>query len=162
MRVPGLFLALLALAAPAVADEASDLADGEKLYINQCKLCHGNASRSGTGQLGASRVAARGGAVSDVASGLWDVPGGASIELAFAPPFGPNLLGVYGRAAGALPDYEYSKTFMQTLKGMEWNDAALDVWITNPQTWVPGVYMYYKQPDAEIRRKIILYLKVNR
>jgi cytochrome c2 len=47
------------------------------------------------------------------------------------------------------------------LKGMEWNDAALDVWITNPQAWVPGVYMYYKQPDVEIRRKIVLYLKAN-
>ena len=49
----------------------------------------------------------------------------------------------------------------KALKGMEWNDAALDVWITNPQKWVPGVYMFYKQQDPEVRRKIIHYLKAN-
>jgi cytochrome c2 len=82
-------------------------------------------------------------------------------RLAVAPPFGPNLRGIYGRPAGSVAGFVYSSTFMQTLKGMEWNDAALDVWITNPQAWVPGVYMYYKQADPEIRRKIILYLKAN-
>jgi len=82
-------------------------------------------------------------------------------QLAFAPPFGPNLRGVYGRPAGSVAGFQYSNTFTKTLKGMEWNDAALDVWITNPQAWVPGVYMFYKQPDPEIRRKIILYLKAN-
>jgi cytochrome c len=84
------------------------------------------------------------------------------IRIAFAPPFGPNLQGVYGRAAGSVQGYEYSKTFLTTLKGMEWNDAALDVWITNSQAWVPGVYMYYKQADVEVRRKIIAYLRANR
>ena len=82
-------------------------------------------------------------------------------QLAFAPPFGPHLRGVYGRTAGTVEGFEYSSTFMKTLKGMEWNDAALDVWITSPQAWVPGVYMFYKQPDPEVRRKIILYLKAN-
>ena len=82
-------------------------------------------------------------------------------QIAFAPPFGPNLHGVYGRPAGTVKGFDYSKEFMKTLKGMIWNDAALDVWITNPQAWVPGVYMFYKQPDPEIRRKIILYLKAN-
>jgi cytochrome c2 len=51
---------------------------------------------------------------------------------------------------------------MKTLKGMEWNEAALDVWISDPQAWVPGVYMFYKQRDAELRRKIIEYLKASR
>ena len=41
------------------------------------------------------------------------------------------------------------------------DDASLDVWITNTQKWVPGVYMFYKQPDPAVRRKIILYLKAN-
>jgi cytochrome c len=68
---------------------------------------------------------------------------------------------VYGRLAGSVEGYQYSKTFLSALKGMEWNEAALNVWITNPQAWVPGVYMFYKQPDAEVRRKIILYLKAS-
>jgi cytochrome c len=82
-------------------------------------------------------------------------------RVAVAMPFGPHLRGIVGRPAGTVPGYSYSPTMMKTLKGMEWNEAALDVWITNPQKWVPGVYMYYKQPDPEVRRKIILYLKAN-
>ena len=82
-------------------------------------------------------------------------------RIAVAPPYGPNLRGVYGRPAGTVKGFVYSSAFLKSLKGMEWNDAALDVWITNPQKWVPGVYMFYKQPDAEVRRKIILYLKAN-
>jgi cytochrome c len=126
-------------------------------------LCHGNASASTTGQLASPlRLAMQGATAADVTGGLWDGRTGAPLQLAFAPPFGPNLRGVYGRPAGTVADFQYSSTFLKMLKGMEWNDAALDVWITNPQAWVPGVYMYYKQPDVEIRRKIVLYLKANR
>jgi cytochrome c len=82
-------------------------------------------------------------------------------ELAFAPPFGPNLRGVVGRIAGTAPGFEYSDAFLARLKGMPWSVEALDVWITNTQAWVPGALMIYKQPDAEIRRKIIAYLKAN-
>lgn len=39
--------------------------------------------------------------------------------------------------------------------------GALDVWITNLQAWVPGVYIFCKQRNAEVRRKIIPYLKAN-
>jgi len=90
--------------------------------------------------------------------GRSDVP----VTLAFAPPFGPPLNGVYGRKAGSVPGFDYSSTLLATLKDLVWDDASLNVWITNPQAWVPGVYMFYKQPDAEIRRKIIAYLKANR
>ena len=84
----------------------------------------------------------------------------ASRELmAFAPPFGPNLRGIYGRQAGTKENYNYSPAFLDALKGMEWNSSTLDVWLTSTQVWVPGVRMYYKQDDPEIRRKIILYLK---
>jgi cytochrome c len=83
------------------------------------------------------------------------------MRIAVAPPYGPNLHGIYGRPAGTIPGFVYSAAFLKSLKGMEWDDAALDVWITNPQKWVPGVYMFYKQPDPEVRRKIILYLKAN-
>jgi cytochrome c len=159
--------------------QGSDAAEGEKLYVSQCKLCHGNAAAAETGELApvppsrqVLRVAMRqptGSAIMDVPAPLmsgWTESApragtGAAGALAFAPPFGPNLRGVYGRPAGSVKDYQYSPTFLKTLKGMEWNDAALAVWITNPQAWVPGVYMFYKQPDPEIRRKIILYLKAN-
>jgi cytochrome c2 len=84
-----------------------------------------------------------------------------AMRIAVAPPYGPNLRGIYGRPAGTIQGFVYSSAFLKSLKGMEWNDASLDVWITNPQKWVPGVYMFYKQPDPEVRRKIVLYLKAN-
>jgi len=176
---------ILALSAVGLARaEESDLVVGEQLYVAQCKICHGSVSAPQTSehtpilsQWRYVRVAmqqASRPAISDV-PGLMTAGSSAerasgphvgrdAIELgpiAFAPPFGPNLRGVYGRPAGAVKDFQYSQTLLKTLAGMEWNDASLDVWITNPQAWAPGVYMFYKQPNPEIRRKIILYLKAN-
>ncbi len=134
---------------------ASDLAEGKDLYISQCKLCHGNLEETTAWLPPAPRLQL---AMLENVS----VPGwAADAHIAFAPPFGPNLRGVVGRPAGSVEGFTYSNTMLKTLKGMEWTEAALNVWITNPQAWVPGVYMYYKQSDPEIRRKIILYLKAN-
>jgi len=158
---------------------ASDLTEGEALYIAQCKLCHGSLTvqtgfRAPVSSPGGVRVAmlevAEPGTIDVNANRLFSVavqraghtaPETMGDRIAFAPPFGPNLRGIVGRPAGSVEGFQYSKTMMATLKGMEWTEAALNVWITNPQAWVPGVYMYYKQKDPEIRRKIILYLKAN-
>jgi len=154
----------------------SDLAEGEALYTSQCKYCHGNVSQQ-TGAPAPSRSSVRlamhqvpGSTVRDfpvwlmtdaVASPVDALAGAAGEPVAFAPPFGPHLRGIVGRPAGSVEGFGYSSTLLKTLKGMEWTEAALDVWITSPQAWVPGVYMFYKQPDPEVRRKIILYLKAN-
>jgi cytochrome c2 len=166
-------LGICALQSAAYAQQG-DLAEGEQLYAAQCKLCHGSPSADKTADTAAPRQQlVRLALQSSVGHTRVDVapavaapePGTTSAgnheQLAFAPPFGPPLRGVYGRPAGSVEGFQYSTTFLSTLKGMEWNDAALDVWITNTQAWVPGVYMFYKQPDPEIRRKIILYLKAN-
>jgi cytochrome c len=167
---------------------ASDLTEGEELYTAQCKLCHGSlkmetgfraplfasqgvqvavlealnnvATDTVTSLIPAFATAVQSSPGARVSAAQWR---GETMgeRIAFAPPFGPNLRGIIGRAAGSVEGYTYSDTMMKTLKGMEWTEAALDVWITNPQAWVPGVYMYYKQKDPEIRRKIILYLKAN-
>jgi len=157
---------------------ASDLSEGEELYTSQCKICHGDLIQA-TG-LRTPGPSLRGiqlamletlkGSTTDFvtrfipavdpATGLYS-PVGTGERIAFAPPFGPTLRGVVGRPAGSVKGYDYSKTMMKTLAGMEWTEAALNVWLTNTQAWVPGVYMYYKQPDPEVRRKIILFLKAN-
>jgi cytochrome c2 len=160
------------LGGAALAQE-DDLAAGEKLYISQCMVCHGKVTAPPTAERGpaplwAVRLAMR------QETTVWDAPAQITLEsshraeaardavqIAVAPPYGPNLRGIYSRPAGTFPNFVYSAAFLKALKGMEWNDAALDVWITNPQKWVPGVYMFYKQQDPEIRRKIILYLKAN-
>jgi len=157
---------------------ASDLSEGEELYTSQCKLCHGSLKQdtgfrmpdSSPRGIQLAMLETLKSSTTDSVTQLipsFEATAGAPSRtdagerIAFAPPFGPNLRGVVGRPAGSVEGYSYSKTMMKTLKGMEWTEAALNVWITNPQAWVPGVYMYYKQPDPEIRRKIILYLKAN-
>jgi cytochrome c2 len=164
----------MAMPESAAFAQQEDLLAGAKLYVSQCKMCHGSASALDQDQAAPAlpdrevvRLAMRHGVPAtrnDAAPSPFvdSEPPSSADRLAFAPPFGPHLRGVYMRPAGTVPDFQYSKTFTKTLTGMEWNEAALDVWITDPQAWVPGVYMFYKQRDAEVRRKIIEYLKSGR
>ena len=70
---------------------------------------------------------------------------------------GPNLHGVYGRAAGSLADFAYS----QVLKagGWTWTAETLDPWLENAQAAHPGTTMNYLQANADKRALIIEYLK---
>ncbi len=70
---------------------------------------------------------------------------------------GPRHRGVFGRKAGSLADYSYSKA----LRGSDfvWNDQTLDRWLTNPQALVPGQKMNFKTAQAEDRADLIAYLK---
>jgi len=158
---------------------ASDLAEGEALYTAQCKLCHGSlAVETGARAPVSSPAGVRVAMLESAKTSIIDFDADRVVALAaqravhtatqptgdriaFAPPFGPTLRGVIGRPAGSVEGYQYSRTMLETLKGMEWTEAALNVWITDSQAWVPGVYMFYKQKDPEIRRKIILYLRAN-
>jgi cytochrome c2 len=162
----GLFAALVAASGWA---EDGDVVGGEKLYVSQCKICHGSASSEASASNPPAWRLAFAGTDQSARQTATDIPLTGRLSLvresthviAFAPPFGPNLRGVYGRPAGSVQGFDYSAAFVKALKGMEWNEASLDVWISSPQAWVPGVYMFYKQPDPEIRRKIIVYLKAN-
>jgi cytochrome c2 len=151
MIIAGVAL-MLGLAGATGAQDA-DVVEGEKLYVAQCKVCHGDNSRGSTGERAPTGVrwlvAQRGGPASDAG---W---------LAFAPPFGPNLRGIVGRQAGSVSGFDYSKAFLKALNGMTWTEGTLDWWIRDTQAWVPGTLMFYKQKDAEVRRKIVAYLKAN-
>lgn len=70
---------------------------------------------------------------------------------------GPMHRGVFGRKAGSLPDYSYSRA----LRGAEviWDDTTLDKWLTNPQAFLPGQKMNFKVAKPEDRADIIAYLK---
>ena len=172
-RILGFILvALLTVAPAALADDpAAELTEAETLYDRQCGVCHGlvgaqiekAAERAPASlPLHAVRLAMdlHPEAMTDVAAGVvtTGVPGD---RMAVAPPFGPNLTGVYGRLAGSVESYNYSQAFLSVLRGMEWNSSTLDVWLTGTQAWVPGARMFYRQDDPEIRRKIILFLKEN-
>jgi cytochrome c len=70
---------------------------------------------------------------------------------------GPMHRGVFGRKAGSLPDYSYSKA----LKAADfvWDGVSLDKWLSNPQAFVPGQKMNFKVAQPEDRADLIAYLK---
>lgn len=160
----------------------NDVDAGKMLYQEHCSACHGLiASETSQHWLVPSftRVVfalSCGTALSDVACGrgmndrgsvlgLWHqdkLPLVTAQRMVVAPPYGPPLRGVYGRPAGHIAGFNYSRAFRQRLQGVVWNRETLDTWITDSQAWVPGSLMFYKQPDPEIRHKILLYLEANR
>lgn len=156
---PRLALLSTALMAALIAPTATLAADagamtGRQLYEKECMVCHGDP----TAASGAQPFLA----LQQHQPTRLDQGGGIGTPvppLAIAPPYGPHLRGIIGRAAGSIQGYKYSRAFTKSLQGMEWTEAALDVWVTDSQRWVPDSLMLYKQADAEIRRKIIDYLK---
>ena len=172
-RMLGFILVALLTVAPSVLadDRTAELAEAEELYDRQCGVCHGlvgaqieRAAERAPAALPAHAVRLamdlHPEAMTDAPSGVMTArpPGD---RMAVAPPFGPNLTGVYGRQAGSVESYNYSEAFLSVLRGMVWNGSTLDVWLTGTQAWVPGARMFYRQDDPEIRRKIILFLKEN-
>ena len=70
---------------------------------------------------------------------------------------GPQHRGVYGRRAGSVDGYAYSKA----VKGSDvvWNVETLDAWLTNPQALIPGQKMNFRVATPADRLDIIAYLK---
>jgi len=70
---------------------------------------------------------------------------------------GPMHRGLFGRKAGSVAGYAYSKA----LKGTDfvWNEETLDKWLTNPQAFVPGQKMNFKVASPQDRADVIAYLK---
>ena len=72
--------------------------------------------------------------------------------------FGPNLFGVIGRTAGAVPGFAYSNAFKTRAK-WEWTEDAIGSWIQFPATMVPGTAMAPFQGIAEKDRDdLVAYL----
>jgi cytochrome c len=142
------------IVAPLHAQDPNGAA-GQALYREHCGVCHGLIASEGTEQRlpppawAPIRVAM----LASASSGQ---------QLAVAPPYGPPLRGIYGRPAGSVPGFAYSRAFKRVLQGVVWDGQTLERWITDSQAWVPGSLMFYAQPDAEIRRQIITYLQTQR
>jgi len=71
---------------------------------------------------------------------------------------GPNLHGVVGRAVAAHPGFSYSGAMKA--KGGNWDEAALDAYLTDPMRNVPGTRMAFAGvKDPADRKALILYLE---
>ena len=70
---------------------------------------------------------------------------------------GPNLFGIFGRQAGTLEGYKFSKA----MKGSDvvWDEATLDQFITKPQKFIKKTKMGFRGLKKENQRAdLIAYL----
>lgn len=71
---------------------------------------------------------------------------------------GPTLAGVFGRKAGSMPGFAYSKAM--TAYGANWDETTLDAYLAAPMKAVPGTKMSYAGlSDGAKRKELIEYLK---
>jgi cytochrome c len=69
----------------------------------------------------------------------------------------PKHRGVFGSKAGMVADYEYSAALKNS--NIVSNDDALDRWLSNPQSLVPGTKMLYWVDNAQDRADVIAFLR---
>lgn len=71
---------------------------------------------------------------------------------------GPTLYGMFGREAGAVEGFRYSKALMES--GIVWNEESLAQYLTDPRGTVPGNRMAFPGiKDTEDLTNLIAYLK---
>ena len=70
---------------------------------------------------------------------------------------GPNLWSVFGRKAGSVDDYKYSKAMVAY--GKEWNFKEMNAYLIKPQAYIKGTKMAFaglrKEKD---RASVILFM----
>ena len=69
---------------------------------------------------------------------------------------GPALRGVIGRTAGKAPGYFYSEA-MSVAKHV-WDRPKLKLWLTDPESVVPGQGMSYQLEGTQDREDVVAYL----
>jgi cytochrome c len=70
---------------------------------------------------------------------------------------GPRLHGVFGRAAGSVPNYSYSDALKKS--GIVWSDATLDAYIKDAEAFVPGTKMYGGLSQDADREDLLAFLR---
>ena len=76
------------------------------------------------------------------------------------PKVGPDLYGVVGRKVASEPSFNYSTALKA--KGGTWTFNALNTWLTNPRSDVPGTLMTFAGIASEKQRAdVVAYLNSN-
>jgi len=72
---------------------------------------------------------------------------------------GPSLIGVVGKKAGTNdPTYAYSDEMKNS--GKTWDAATLDMYLTAPRTYIPGIKMLFAGlPNPSDRANLIAFLE---
>jgi cytochrome c len=71
---------------------------------------------------------------------------------------GPRHRGLFGRKAGAVPDYGYSLALESS--EVIWDQMTLDNWLNDPGKYIASSKMFVKVNDPTERAEIIAYLKI--
>lgn len=76
---------------------------------------------------------------------------------------GPHLVGVFGRKAGSLPGYSYSKAMLEAgAAGLVWDDANLAAYLRAPREFLKGNRMAFVGiKDEEDLANLIAWLKAD-
>ena len=70
---------------------------------------------------------------------------------------GPNLFGIFGREAGTLEGYKFSKAFQGS--DVVWDEATLDQFLLKPKKFIPKTKMGFPGLKKEDQRAdVIAYL----
>jgi cytochrome c len=74
---------------------------------------------------------------------------------------GPTLRGIFGRRAGTLDDFDYSRSLREAGRGgLVWSATTLDRFLEDPEALVEGVRMGgVRLRDATERRALIRWLQ---
>lgn len=74
---------------------------------------------------------------------------------------GPSLNGVFGRRAGALPEFRYSENMVRMgVEGLTWTLETLDAYLENPRALVSRTRMSYRGlKDPQDRADVMAYLR---
>ena len=73
---------------------------------------------------------------------------------------GPSLWNVFGRKAGSITDYKYSKAM--AAYGKQWSFEEMNGFLTKPKDWVKGTKMSFAGlKNAKDRAAVILYMNEN-
>ncbi|MGI9417625.1 MAG: c-type cytochrome [Geminicoccaceae bacterium] len=71
---------------------------------------------------------------------------------------GPHLVGIFGRSAGSIDGFKYSKAMTES--GLTWDEATLDAYLADPKGYVPKNKMAFPGlKKEEDRANVIAYLK---
>jgi len=70
---------------------------------------------------------------------------------------GPPLAGVFGRHIGSVPNFPYSAALRSS--NVVWDRLSLDLWLTEPDAFIPNSNMDFRLPKAQERRDLIAYLQ---
>ena len=74
---------------------------------------------------------------------------------------GPHLVGLFGRKAGSVEKYRYSKAMKKAAEGgLVWNIKTLDTFLTKPKKMIPKTKMTFRGLKKEKQRNALLcYIK---